>query len=84
MKTEVTLNDQLAAKVQDVATASHLTFDEALEQAVNAGLPFLARPAAARPFKVQPHHFGVPMNDPKADLAVMDEEYDANKVRGGG
>ena len=81
MKTEVTLNDKLAAKVQELATASRLTFDQALEQAVNAGLPFLARPAAPQPFKVRPHHFGIALRDPKAVLAAMDEEYDMEKVR---
>jgi hypothetical protein len=82
MKTEITLNDKLAAKVEEVAKASHLSFNQALEQAVNAGLPFLVRPAIAEPFHVQPHDFGISLDDPKAALAAMDEEDDLRKIRG--
>ena len=84
MKTEVTLNDALAAKLLDAAAASQLTFNQALEQAVNAGLPFMPRQAAPQPYRVKPHHFGVALNDPKSVLAAMDEHYDLQKARGPG
>ena len=83
MKTEITIDDALVPRLKEAAEAGQMSFSAAVEHAVTAGLPFLPRKAASKPYKVKPHHFGTPMPDPKAILAALDEEEDIERLRRG-
>jgi hypothetical protein len=53
MTTNVTIEDGLAEQLQRAAEESHISFNQALEKAITAGLPHLA-PVSARPGKSKP------------------------------
>ena len=81
MKTEITIDDALVPRLREAAEAGHISFSAAIEQAVTAGLPFLPKKAAPKPYKVRPHNFGAPMPDPKAVLAALEEEEDIERLK---
>lgn len=84
MKTEVMLDDAIAMELQKVAEESHISFGQALQKAVSAGLPSLRSPKKSGPFRIVTHDFGTPLDDPKALLAKLEEEEDLERYRRGG
>jgi hypothetical protein len=82
MKTEITLDEAIAARLNEAAKIAGITFNQALNTAVSYGLSSLPRKtASARPYRTKPHRFGISLDNPKGALARLDEESDLAKVR---
>ena len=86
MKTEIVIDDRVARRLSEAAEIAHISFNQAIERAINAGLPALPQKAPKPPtYVTQPHDFGASLDDPKAMLAKLQEEEDIKRYgRGGG
>jgi hypothetical protein len=84
MKTEIMLDDAMALEIQEVAKESHITFGEALQEVLSAGLPAFRTSRKNEPFRVIGHDFGTALENPKAMLAQLEEEEDLERYRRGG
>lgn len=74
MRTTVTLEPDVEALLKRAMRERGLTFKDAVNQAVRAGLD--AKPAKVPPFKQRTMHLGRPLVDLTKALALADELYD--------
>lgn len=74
MRTTITLEPDVEALLRKAMRERGLTFKDAVNQAVRAGLE--AKPAKVPPFKQRTFHMGVPKIDLTKALALTDELYD--------
>jgi hypothetical protein len=84
MKTEITIDDRLAIELKEAAELSQISFDQAVIRALYAGVTSLPHRSDPKRFVTQPHDFGIPLDDPKAALAKLEEEEDLERYRRGG
>jgi hypothetical protein len=80
MRTTVTLDDDLAAQLQDLSARLRKPFKEVINDAIRKGLPGAGKPPKIKPFKVKswnlqlrPGYEGVNYNTLNEELMI--EEY---------
>jgi hypothetical protein len=80
VRTTVTLDEDVASQLREVARERRISFEEALNAAVRSGLS--AGPGAARPFRVEARPMGVRAGvDLDKALRLAAELDDAEAVR---
>ena len=85
MRTTITLDDELARALKQLAVDSGLSFKSVVNQTLRAGLASAARPPKPRRYRITPRHLGgvVPGIDLDRALRVADrleEEELARKL----
>lgn len=78
MRTTVTLDDDLAARLRDVAHERGVPFKAAINDAIRAGLD---HPRQPRAFRVEPKDMGEPRVDLTKALQLAGEMEDAEIIR---
>ncbi|MFN8150309.1 MAG: hypothetical protein U0R24_04165 [Solirubrobacterales bacterium] len=78
MRTTVTLDDDIAARLRDVAHERGVPFKTAINDAIRAGLE---EPSKPRPFRVKPKDMGPARVDLTKALQLAGEMEDAEIVR---
>jgi len=74
MRTTLTLDQDVAARIQQVVRRSGKTLKDVVNEALRHGLGLTAQPVQPRPFKVRPHTFGFkPGIDPDRLNQLVDE-----------
>lgn len=58
MRTTLTLDDDVAAKLKRAMTKQKAPFKDIVNRALRAGLETLDKPAAVKPFRVKPFNSG--------------------------
>lgn len=78
MRTTLTLEDSLAAKLRSTARKRNLSFKDVVHEALRKGLQASTRPAKAKPFKIKPLSLGVlpGIDYDKINQFLDDEEID--------
>jgi hypothetical protein len=82
MKTEVSINDSQAQRLREAAEVAGISFNLAVQQAIDAGLQHLPKKPSRKPYRTKPHHFGTPMENPKAVLAILETADDLARYGG--
>jgi predicted transcriptional regulator len=84
VRTTLTLDDDLAARLKDAAHERGISFKAAVNEAIRSGLE---RPRRSQPYRVKARRMGVPAVDltKATQLAgLMEDEELVRRLRGGG
>lgn len=82
MRTTLTLDDDVAAKIERLRKSRDMALKDVINEALRRGLKdTTAKPRKKEPFRTGVHHGGkLLIEDVKETLAMMDEEYDRKKL----
>ncbi len=81
MRTTLTLDDDVAAQLEQLRERGDAPFKDIVNEALRRGLRDMAsKPKSRKPFRTKGLDIVLLVDDPKEALRLMDEEYDRKKL----